>query len=38
MKYVEQPADSFPDGYELSGTVKGTYLRVDFDLVLAPSI
>lgn len=35
MTYVEQPAGSFPDGFELSGKVDGPYARVDFDLVLA---
>lgn len=35
MKYIEKPADSFPKGFELSGTVNEDYLRVDFDLVLA---
>ncbi len=35
MTYVEQPAGSFPEGFELSGKVDGTYARVDFDLVLA---
>ncbi len=36
MTYVEEPADSFPDGLELSGKVDEPYLRVQFDLVLAP--
>ncbi len=35
MTYVPQPAGSFPDGFELSGKVDGSYARVDFDLVLA---
>ena len=35
MTYVKQPAGSFPEGFALSGTVDGAYLRVDFDLVLA---
>ncbi|MGI9391213.1 MAG: dioxygenase [Boseongicola sp.] len=35
MTYVEQPAGSFPDGFDLSGRVPGTYSRVDFDFVLA---
>lgn len=35
MSYVEQPAGSFPEGFELSGKVPGTYLRVDFDFILA---
>ncbi len=34
MTYVEQPAGSFPEGFELSGKIDGTYARVDFDLVL----
>ncbi|NIA69401.1 hydroxyquinol 1,2-dioxygenase [Pelagibius litoralis] len=34
MTYVEQPAGSFPAGFDLSGKVDGPYLRVDFDLVL----
>lgn len=35
MTYVEQPAESFPEGFELSGKVDGPYLRVEFDVVLA---
>ncbi|TCL08319.1 hydroxyquinol 1,2-dioxygenase [Shimia isoporae] len=35
MTYVQQPSGSFPDGFEISGKVDGTYARVDFDLVLA---
>lgn len=35
MTYVQQPAGSFPEGFELSGQVDGSYSRVDFDLVLA---
>lgn len=35
MSYVEQPAGSFPEGFELSGKVAGTYSRVDFDFKLA---
>lgn len=35
MTYVQQPAGSFPDGFEISGKVDGTYSRVDFDLILA---
>lgn len=35
MSYTEQPAGSFPEGFELSGKVPGTYLRVDFDFTLA---
>ncbi len=36
MKYVEQPASTFPDGYALSGTVDEPYLVADFDLKLVP--
>ena len=36
MTYTEHPADTFPDGFELSGKVTEPYLRVDFDLVLTP--
>ena len=36
MTYTEHPADTFPDGFELSGRVTEPYLRVDFDLVLTP--
>lgn len=37
MTYVEQPAGSFPSsGYELSGKVDGSWLKVEFDLVLTP--
>ncbi len=35
MTYVQQPAGSFPEGFKLSGSVDGSYSRVDFDLVLA---
>lgn len=35
MKYVPQPAGSFPEGFALSGKVPEAYSRVDFDLVLA---
>lgn len=35
MRYEEQPAGSFPDGFALSGTVDGAYSRVAFDFVLA---
>jgi len=35
MTYVQQPAGSFPDGFEISGKVDGSYSRVDFDLILA---
>lgn len=34
MSYKEMPADTFPDGFALSGQVNEPYLRVDFDLVL----
>lgn len=34
MKYIEKPADSFPDGFALTGTITEPYLQVDFDLVL----
>lgn len=37
MTYIEQPAGSFPDGFELSGQVNGPYLRADIDLVLTPA-
>ena len=37
MSYIEQPAGSFPNGFEISGKVEGPYLRVDFDVVLAPA-
>ncbi len=36
MTYVEQPADTFPEGYELSGKVDEPYLVADFDLKLVP--
>ncbi len=36
MKYIEHPADTFPDGYDLSGKVTGPYLVADFDLKLVP--
>jgi len=35
MSYKEQPAGSFPEGFELSGKVSETYSRVDFDFKLA---
>jgi hydroxyquinol 1,2-dioxygenase len=35
MTYVEQPAGSFPDGYELTGQVPDAYSRVEFDFALA---
>ncbi len=34
MRYVPCPADSFPDGYALSGKVAEGYLRAEFDLRL----
>lgn len=34
MSYQDKPADSFPDGYALSGKVDAPYLQVDFDLTL----
>ena len=34
MNYQDMPADSFPDGFALSGSVNEPYLQVDFDLVL----
>lgn len=36
MKYVEQPAGSFPDGFEISGKVTGPWLLAKFDLTLIP--
>ncbi|MDJ0631162.1 MAG: dioxygenase [Rhodobacter sp.] len=36
MKYVEHPADTFPDGFDLSGKVTEPYLVADFDLRLVP--
>ncbi|NNE86728.1 MAG: hydroxyquinol 1,2-dioxygenase [Silicimonas sp.] len=36
MKYIAQPADAFPDGYDLSGKVNETFLVADFDLKLVP--
>lgn len=35
MTYITQPAGSFPEGFELSGSVNDSYSRVDFDLILA---
>ena len=37
MTDTEHPADSFPEGFELSGKVDRPYLRVEFDLVLTPA-
>ena len=34
MSYQELPADSFPDGFELSGKVDVPYLLVEFNLTL----
>lgn len=34
MKYVERPAGTFPEGFDLSGKVTGPYLVADFDLKL----
>lgn len=34
MDYIPQEAGTFPDGFELSGTVNDAYIRVDFDLKL----
>lgn len=36
MTYVEMPAETFPEGYELSGKVTGPYLKASFDLILVP--
>ena len=38
MRYEEMPAGSFPTtGYELSGRVTDSYLKVEFDLTLVPT-
>ncbi len=34
MRYVEHPAETFPDGYALSGRIDAPYLCADFDLKL----
>lgn len=34
MRYQEMAAGTFPEGYELSGSVDEPYLKVDFDLTL----
>lgn len=34
MSYQDMPAGSFPEGFELSGSVNDAYLKVDFDLTL----
>ena len=36
MRYVEKPAETFPEGYDLSGKVTEPYLVADFDLTLVP--
>lgn len=36
MHYEDQPAGTFPDGFELSGRVDGSWSRVAFDIVLSP--
>ena len=36
MKYEPRPADTFPDGYVLSGGVTEPYLLAEFDLRLVP--
>ncbi|MEL6701831.1 MAG: dioxygenase [Pseudomonadota bacterium] len=36
MKYIERPAEDFPEGYDISGTVKEAWLEADFDLKLVP--
>ena len=36
MRYVPQAAETFPDGYELSGKVTEPFLLADFDLRLVP--
>lgn len=36
MTYVEQPPESFPEGYALSGKVTEPFLVADFDLKLVP--
>ena len=35
MHYVEQPAEAFPEGLELSGQVNEPFLQVTFDITLA---
>lgn len=34
MNYQSMPAGSFPEGFELSGSVDEDYLKIDFDLTL----
>ena len=36
MTYVEQAPETFPEGYDLSGSVNEPYLVADFDLKLVP--
>lgn len=36
MKYAPKPPEFFPDGYELSGSVKEPFLLAEFDLRLVP--
>ncbi|MEP4031028.1 dioxygenase [Roseibium polysiphoniae] len=36
MSYVDMPACTFPEGFELSGKVDEAYHTVNFDLVLTP--
>lgn len=37
MEYQTMPAGTFPDsGYDLSGQVDGSWLKVEFDLILTP--
>ena len=38
MSYQNMPAGTFPEGFELSGSVDGDYLKVDFDLSLVREI
>ncbi|MEO0403161.1 MAG: dioxygenase [Pseudomonadota bacterium] len=37
MSYQQMAAGTFPDGFELSGTVDDAYLKVEFDLTLVPA-
>jgi len=37
MHYTECPASAFPDGMALSGKVADPFLRVEFDITLAPA-
>ena len=36
MKYVEKPANAFPEGLEVSGKVTEPFLHVEFDVILVP--